>query len=74
MFEVPETQYWDPIMDLARQDNSKLPQLFDYVESYEKPHRIMRAIDDNQTVEEMRAPLLDMFSRLDTLQSVLLKA
>ena len=54
-------------MDLARQDNSKLPQLFDYVESYEKPHRIMRAIDDNQTVEEMRAPLIDMFSRLDTL-------
>ena len=59
---------------MANQDNSKIPQLLEYVESYKKPHRIMKAFNDHATIDEMRQPLLKMFSRLDNLNIFLWRA
>ena len=56
---------------MASKDNYKIPSLLDYVETYEKPHRIMRAFNDTQTVEQMRKPILDMFHRMDMIKGVL---
>ena len=58
MFDVPEQELWDPLLEMANQDNSKIPQLLEYVDSYKKPHRIMRAFNDHSTIDEMRQPLL----------------
>ena len=74
MFDVPEQELWDPLLELANQDNSKMPQLLEYVDSYKKPHRIMRAFNDFTTIDEMRQPLLKMFSRLDSLNRFLWRA
>ena len=61
LFDVPEQQFWDPILALAKQDNSKIPQLLDYVDSYKKPHRILRSFDDTTTLEHMRGPIMETF-------------
>lgn len=42
-FGIPEDQYWDPILKLAREENKLIPHMLNYVEVYRKPHRIMRA-------------------------------
>ena len=74
MFDVPEHELWDPLLEMANQDNSKMPQLLEYVESYKKPHRIFKAFNDHSTLDEMRQPLLKMFGRLDSLNNFLWRA
>ena len=71
---MPEQQLWDPILALAKRDNSKVPQLLDYVEVYSKPHRIVRLHNKDATLEEMRLPLINMFKRLEVLKNLLSSA
>lgn len=48
-----------------------MAQLLDYVETYRKPHRIVRLYDEHATVGDMRGPLLKMFNRLNILKKLL---
>ena len=51
-----------------------MPQLFDYVEAYSKPHRFMSYLNDETTLEDMYEPIMGMFNRMEILDSVLTKA
>lgn len=70
-FDVPQQQLWDPLLAIAKKDNSKVAQLLDYVETYRKPHRILRLYNEHATVGEMRKPVIAMFNRLDILKKLL---
>ena len=48
--------------------------MLDYVEVYQKPHRIMRSFDDKTTIDELREPLIKMFDRLELERKILWKA
>jgi len=61
LFNVPEDRIWNPLLSRARKDNSTIPQLLNNAESYRKPHRFIKAFNDNTTLEDMRQPLMDMF-------------
>ena len=74
LYDVPEDQLWNPLLSDARKDNSKMPELLNYVEVYHKPHRFMTYLNDETTIGDMRKPILDTFNRLDILNKMLKKA
>ena len=53
LYDVPEDELWNPLLADAKRDNSKMPQLFDYVEAYSKPHRFMTYLNDETSLEDM---------------------
>ena len=58
LYNVPEEKLWNPLLSKARHENSTIPQLLNNVESYRKPHRFIKAYDDNTTLEDHREPLM----------------
>ena len=74
LYNVPDEELWDPLLADAKKDNTKMPQLLNYVEAYQKPHRFMTYLNNETTLEDMRDPILGMFDRIDILNKILKKA
>ena len=62
---------WDAIIAKAKEDNSRIAQLLDYVDIYEQPEQFIDAYDDDAEVGDMRDPLISTFNRLEIYKGVL---
>ena len=73
-FEVGNKQLWDAIIAKAKEDNSRIARLLDYVDVYEQPNRFIDAYNDDAEVGDMRDPLVSTFHRLEIYKGVLTSA
>lgn len=69
-----DQQLWDAILAKAKEDNSRIAQLLDYVDVYDKPSRFIDAYDDDSEIGDMREPLVSTFHRLEIFKGVLTAA
>ena len=73
-FEVGDKELWDAIIVKAKEDNSRIARLLDYVDVYDQPSRFIDAYDDDAEVGDMRDPLVSTFHRLEIYKGVLTSA
>ena len=73
-FDVGDKQLWDAILTKAKQDNTRIAQLLDYIDVYEKPSSFIDAYDDDTEIGDMREPLMNTFNRLEIYKGVLTSA
>ena len=73
-FDVGDKQLWDAILTKAREDNSRIAQLLEYVDVYDQPERFIEAYDDDSEIGDLREPLIQTFERLEISKGVLKSA